>query len=269
MGDIKPPLNEATPLLWLLAVLLAWLGGHLLLGFTRGVQRRSGRAAPPLHLLSAALALGSALFAAMVLSMAGEPVAYALGYRADALLVAWALAVVASALPAALMGWRPSPLAVSLGAAGFGVGAAVAQAGIVWAAGLLPGLVWRPGTLLLAAVLQALLCAAALWLAFLGPGRSGRRRRLWRGAAAAVLGCALLIGPEIVLSAGDMATQIASAYTERVGMQVVKLLSAVAVPLVLVSFAGLLHLGGDAASGDGALSGRRRRRRRRWWAQRP
>ena len=269
MDDINPPLNEATPLLWLLALLAAWLGGHLLLGYTRGAQRRDGAAATTMHLLVAALALGSALFATMGLSMSAEPVAYAVGYRADALTAAWVLAVVASALPAALMAWRPSPSTVALGAAMFGAGAAASQALTVWAAGLLPGLVWRPGTLLLAAALQALLCAAALWLAFLGPGRSGRTRRLWRAAAAAALGCALLIGPEIVLSAGDMATQIASAHTQRIGQQAIKLLSAVAAPLLLVSFAGLLHLGGDAAADTGSLSGRRRRRRRRWWAQRP
>jgi NO-binding membrane sensor protein with MHYT domain len=269
MDDINPPLNQATPLLWLLALLAAWLGGHLLLGYTRAAQRRDGAAATSMHLAAAALALGSALFATMGLSMSGEPVAYVVGYRADALAAAWLLAVVASALPAALMAWRPSPSILALGAAGFGAGAASSQALTVWAAGLLPGLDWRPGTLLLAAVLQALLCAAALWLAFLGPGRIGRSRRLWRAAAAAVLGCALLIGPEIVLSAGDMATQIASAHTERVGQRALKLLSAVAVPLLLLALAAVLHLGDDAAAGAGSLSGRRRRRRRRWWAQRP
>ncbi len=269
MDDINPPLNQAMPLLGLLAWLAAWLGGHLLLGYTRGAQRREGAVATTVHLALAALALGSALFATMGLSMSGEPIAYAVGYRADALSAAWALAVVASALPAALMRWRASPSVLALGAAGFGAGAASSQALTVWAAGLLPGLDWRLGTLLLAAVLQALLCAAALWLAFLGPGRSGRRRRLWRAGAAAVLGCALLIGPEIVLSAGDMATQIASAHTERVGMDVVKLLSAVAVPMLLLALAALLHLGDDGAAGAESLSGRRRRRRRRWWAQRP
>jgi NO-binding membrane sensor protein with MHYT domain len=268
MDDTNPPLNQATPLLWLLALLLAWLGGHLALGFTRGAQRQDASAAITLHLLAAAVGLGSATFATMALAMAGQPVAYAVGYRGDALLAAWALAVLVSALPAALMYARPSSVSVVLGATLFGSGAAAAQAGMLWAAGLLPGLVWRRDALLLAGVLQALPCAAALWLAFLGPGRSGRNRRLWRAAAAALFGLALAVGAELVLSAGDMATQIASAHSEKVGMRELKLLAAVAVPLLLLSFAALLHLTGDAAAGTGARPGRRRRRRR-WWAMRP
>jgi NO-binding membrane sensor protein with MHYT domain len=269
MDEVNPPLNEATPLLWLLALLLAWLGAHLQLGFTRGAGRQDGAFATSLHLAAAALALGSALFATMALIMSGQPVAYAVGYRGDALAAAWVLAVLASLLPAALLCRRPTRVSAGFSAVLFGAGAATAQAGLLWAAGLIPGLVWRLETLVLAAVLQALPAAAAYWLAFLGPGLSGRHRRRWRAVAAAVLGLALIVGPELVLSAGDMATQIASAHAEHVSLRALKLLAAVAVPVLLVLFAGRLHLGGAAAAGAEALPGRRRRRRRPWWTMRP
>jgi hypothetical protein len=269
MDDTNPPLNEAAPLLWLVLPLLTWLAGHLMLAFTRDMRRHSGAVATMLHGAAAALALGSGAFAAMALAMSGQPVAYTVGYRADALAAAWALSVVVSGLLVALMAWRPSSASAVLGAGLFASGATAAQVGIVWAAGLLPGLAWRVEMLLVAAVLQAVLGAGALWLAFLGPGRSGRHRRRWRAAAAALFALALIVGPEVVLSAGDMATQIASANVGQVSLRAVKLLGAVVAPALLVLLAGLLFVGGaDAVAATGARPGQRRRRRR-WWAARP
>lgn len=270
MDDHNPPIHEATPMLWLLVLLLAWLAGHLTLAYTRDAQRSRGPAATALDGAAAALALGSALFAAMAMAVASQAVAYPVGFRADALAASWAVAVVASAVPVALMNWRPSVAPALLGALAFGSGATVAQAGVLWATGLLPGLVWHPATLVGAAVLQALLTAGALWLAFLGPGRSGRHRRRWRAAAAVVLAVSLLLGPELVLMAGDMATQVASSHTGRVSRWEIKLLAAVAVPSFLVLLAAALYLRGDhVAAAAGSPPGRRRRRRRRWWAFRP
>jgi hypothetical protein len=270
MDDTNPPLNEAAPLLWLVLPLLAWLAGHLVLAFTRDMRRHSGAVTTMLHGAAAALALGSGAFAAMALAMSGQPVAYTVGYRADALAAAWATAVVAAGLLVGLMAWRSSPASAVFGAGLFAGGATAAQVGIVWAAGLLPGLAWRVETLLVAVALQAVLSACALWLAFIGPGRSGRHRRRWRAAAAAVFALALIVGPEVVLSAGDMATQIASANAGQVSLRAVKLLGAVVVPALLVLLAGLLHLGGaDAVAATEARPGRRRRRRRRWWALKP
>jgi NO-binding membrane sensor protein with MHYT domain len=268
MDDTNPPLNEAAPLLWLVLPLLAGLAGHLVLAFTRDMRRHGGAVATVLLGAAAALALGSGAFAAMALAMSGQPVAYTVGYRADALLAAWAMAVAAAGLLVALMAWRPSPAAVVLGAGLYAAGATAAQVGTVWAAGLLPGLAWRVETLFMAAALQAVLSACALWLAFLGPGRSGRHRRRWRAAAAALFALALIVGPEVVLLAGDMATQIASANAGQVGLRSVKLLGAVVVPALLVLLAGLLHLGGADAAPE-TRPGHRRRRRRRWWALRP
>jgi hypothetical protein len=269
MDDVNPPLNEATPLIWLVLIMVAWLAGHLLVACTRDARRQGSAAARLLHAAAAVVALATGVFATMAMTMSGQPVAYSFGYRADALVAAWALAALAALLPVLAMGWKPSPGSALVGASWFGIGATAAQAVILWAAGLLPGLVWRHETLALAAVLQALLLGAALWLAFLGPGRSGRYRRSWRAAAAAVVGLALIIGAEVVLLAGDMATQIASAHADTVSLRTVKLLAAVLVPLLLLLLAGLLHLSADTASAAVSLPGRRRRRRRRWWAMRP
>ena len=270
MDDVNPPLHESSPLLWLLAIALGLLAGHLALGFTRQAQRQAGPGAAARPLAAAALALGSGVFATMALIMSSQPLAYTVGYRAGWLAGAWALAVVLALVPAALMVWRPVPGSVVWGAATFGLGSTAAQAGMLWAAGLQPGLVWRRDALVLAAAVSALGVAAALWLALIGPGRAGRNRRRWRVLSAALFGLALVAGAELVLVAGDMATQIGSAQAQAFSSRALQLVAAVLVPGLLLALAGLLHLGAPPDEAVAAATAhRRRRRRRRWWAMRP
>jgi len=276
MDDTNPPLHEPSQLLLPLAWALALLAGHVVLGFTREARRQSGRPALARDLAAAALALGSGTFATMALIMSSQPLAYTVGYRAEVLAGAWAAAVAIALVPVGLLAWRPTPGSALLGGAAFGVGATAVQAAMLWAAGLLPGLVWRRDTLLAAALLSALAAGAAGWLSLVGPGRAGRYRRRWRGLAAAVLALALTLGPEMVLSAGDMATQITSAHVGGLSSRTLKLLAAVLVPALLVLLAGALHLGRLGRADDDAVPAlrpvrrqRQRQRRRPWWAMRP
>jgi hypothetical protein len=268
MDDTAPTLNAVSPLLWGIVLASAWLAGHLGLAFTRAATRRGARARTLLLAAAAVLSLGGMILASMVMAVAGEPVAYPIGYRASALAAAWALALLAAAGLLLPVGWKASPASTAVSAALFAACATASQATLLRAAGLLPGLAWRFETLGVAVVLQAALAAAALWLAFVGPGREGRHRRRWRAAAAAVLALALLAGPSVVLAAADLASQIGSAYSDHVGAQEATLLAAVVVPGLLLALAGVLHLGvGDVP--PAGQPDRRRRRRRRWWAMRP
>jgi hypothetical protein len=158
-----------------------------------------------------------------------------------------------------------------LGGAIFGVGVTVAEAGLLWAAGPLPGLDWRIGSLVLAACAASAGAAAALWLALVGPGRAGRQRRIWRGLAAVVGALGLMTGIELVQSAGDMATQIGSAHSGDLSTAALTLIAVLLAPALLTTLAGMLHLGrqpgGDeepALAPSNVRSGRRRRRRSLW-----
>ena len=72
MDDVNPPLHEPSELLWLLAMALGLLAGHLALGFTRQAQRHAGPGGAARPLAAAALALGSGVFATMALIMSTQ-----------------------------------------------------------------------------------------------------------------------------------------------------------------------------------------------------
>ncbi len=275
MDDLNPPLHEPSPLLWLMAMALALLAGHVALGFTREAHRQTGGFGKARDLALAALALGTGVFSAMALDMASQPLAYEVGYRQAVLAGAWGAAVGIGLIPALLLAWRPSVGPALLGGAVVGVGATAVQASMLWAAGLLPGLEWHPTTLALWTALSAAAAAGALWLSLVGPGRGGRHRRRWRWLAAVLLALAMLLGAEGVLSAADMATQIGSAHTGELASRWLKLLAAVPAPALLLTLAAWLQLrrldiGTDETQPAPTRSARRRRRRpRHWWSMRP
>lgn len=272
MDESSPQQPEPFLLLWLLGAALAVLACHLALGFARHARRQPGRAGLAGSVASGAVAWGTGIMAAMALSVSAQPLAFVVGYSAAVLAAAWAGAVALAAVPPLLLARWPGVGSALAGGAVFGVGVTAAEAGLLWAAGPLPGLEWRIDSLVLAACAASAGAAAALWLALVGPGRAGRQRRIWRGLAAVVGALGLMTGIELVQSAGDLATQIGSAHSGDLSTAALTLTAVLLAPAVLTVLAGMLHLGrqpgGDEDSAMGApsrvRSGRRRRRRSLW-----
>jgi NO-binding membrane sensor protein with MHYT domain len=272
MDESSPNHPEPFLLLWLLGAALAVLACHLALGYARRARRQYGRAARAGSVAAGALAWGTGIMAAMALSVASQPLAFVVGYSAALLAATWAGAVAIAAVPPLLLAWRLQRSTALIGGAVFGVGVTAAEAGLLWAAGPLPGLVWRIDSLVLAACVASAGAAAALWMALVGPGRAGRQRHIWRGLAAVVGALGLMTGIELVQSAGDLATQIGSAHSGELSTATFTLIVALLAPVALVLLAGVLHLGRqpggdeDSTLAPGAVRpGRRRRRKRTLW----
>nr|MCU0970030.1 hypothetical protein [Rubrivivax sp.] len=234
-------LPQTSPLLWMLSVLIAWLVGHLSIGLVRLARRQAQPSARAWLLALAVLAVGTGGYAAMELALRSEAIAFPIGFDPLALAAGWAVALAAAAA-LILPGWRLGPASVLTAAALLGGGLVAAAALLIEAIGPLPGVRWRWGTLGTAAAVSMAGIGAGWWIAWLGPGRAGRQRRLWRAAGAALLGAGLAAGQSLVLAAAELSTQIASAYVEHLGALVLTLVSAAAVPLLLGALTLDLHL---------------------------
>jgi len=267
MDESSPKHPEPFLLLWLLGLTLAMLACHLAIGYARQATRQPGRAGLAGSVAVGALAWGTGIMAAMALSVASQPLPFVLGYSVALLATAWAGAVALAAVPPLLLSWRPKKSFALVGGAVFGVGITAAEAGLLWAAGPLPGLAWRIDSLVLAACVASAGAAAALWMGLIGPGRAGRQRRSWRALAAVIGALGLMMGIELVQSAGDLATQIGSAHSGELTTAALTLTAALLAPAVLALLTGMLHLGkqpgGDGDSALAPVAGNRRRRRRR------
>jgi len=271
MDEYSPKHPEPFLLLWLLGAALAVLACHLAIGYARQARRQTGRAGLAGSVAAGALAWGTGIMAAMVLSVASQPLAFVVGYSVALLAAAWAGTVALAAVPPLLLAWRPRRSSALIGGAVFGVGVTAAEASLLWAAGPLPGLVWRVDSLVLAACMASAGAAAALWMALIGPGRAGRQRRIWRGLATVIGALGLVMGIELVQSAGDLSTQIGSAHSGELTTAALTLIAALLAPAALALLTGMLHLGqqpgedGDSTLAPMAENRRRRRRRRSLW----
>jgi hypothetical protein len=118
MDDSSPQLPEPFLLLWLLGALLAVLACHLALGYARQARRQPARAGLAVSVTAGALAWGTGIMAAMVLSVATTPLAFVVGYGGALLAAIWAGAVVLAAVPPWLLAWRPGPGSALIGGCG-------------------------------------------------------------------------------------------------------------------------------------------------------
>ena len=75
-----PPLAQAAPLLLLLAFIVMLLAAHVASGYTRWTLRDPRPVMRWLFRAAAAVALGSGLWASMVLAISAEAQSYALGF---------------------------------------------------------------------------------------------------------------------------------------------------------------------------------------------
>lgn len=231
-----PPLAQAAPLLTVVAFFVLLLAAHVATAYTRHGLREPR---PPMRWVfrtAAAVALGTGLWAAMVLGLSAEAQAYAIGFSGVGAAGAWAGAVIAAAL--ALAPWvRVQRLAVAV-ASGvlLAVAALATQMLLVRATGLQPGVTWRAEALALAPLLAASGCIAGFWLAFIGPGQRGRLRRRWRWLAAAMLAFAVVIAQDLVLVAAGIAAQTASEHHAELPAMTACLVAGLVAPLLMLLF---------------------------------
>ncbi len=208
--------GNSSLLLWLLAFVVAFLGAYLFVGWVRRAQAVEGALrARSGQLALAAGALGVALPAAMVLTLAAARLPFALGYSWLWVLPLFTLPALACLLPAWALSRTPRWPLLLASAAALAVVALATQAGWVLAAGFRPGLRWQP--LLLAASAGTALVgfAAALFMAHSEAGRDGRRS-LWRLAAAGAMALALVLGQELLAAAAAVVSQIGSIHARAV-----------------------------------------------------
>ena len=232
--------------LFVLAAFVAMLMAALVaLGYgrhARHVRAEGGSARLALWMLAAASgALGSGVWAAMVLAVSGQSLGYAVGYRPVAAVALWIGAVVLAALALAPAAWKPRPSVVFGCGLVFGVGVALLQIGLVVAIDAEPGVVWDGAGLAFAPLVAAAGGTGALWIVFLGAGRRGKRRREWRWAAAGLVALAVVVAQDLVLTTAALAGQ-ADSLARRGGIpaSAAAAVAGLAVPMLLV--AGLADL---------------------------
>jgi NO-binding membrane sensor protein with MHYT domain len=255
-------LPQTSPVLWLLSLLIACVAAHLLMGHVR-LARREGRPAPRgVAPWLAATGFGLGVTAAMTLAIASQALAYPVGFFGVGVAVSTAAALagaVLATLPAAR--WLNAP-GIAAAATVLGVATVASGALMVRATGLLPGLAWSYPLLVAGAALAAAVSGAGLWLGLLGPGQTSRHRVAWRALACAVVGVAIVLAQQFVLAAGDMDTQIGSAYREHIGSTLMTVTAAAAVPALIAVLLFDLYMRELRARIENTGTARRRRRRR-------
>jgi NO-binding membrane sensor protein with MHYT domain len=264
MDDTPAPstLSQAAPLLMLMAFVVLLLAAHVAAGYTRTAAREQRRPLQVVFRVAAAVALGSGLWAGIVLGMASEAQSYPLWFKGLMIGGAWVAAVLAAAL--ALLPWLRRPHAAVAAVSGVLLaGAAIAvQMLSVRAAGLEPAVTWWPEALAMAPLLTASGCIFGLWLALVGGGQRGRQRRRWRWLAAAAMAFAKVVGQELVLVAAGVAAKTESVHAGEVPAMVAVLVAGVGVPLLLLLFEVELAMRRGVVNGIAPQARRKRVRQR-------
>ncbi len=221
-------------MLWALSAVIILLASHVLLGWVRQAQAVVAERRHWFAVAMAAGAFGTALSAAVALSLSGEALAFPVGYQRLSALGLW-LGSVAVLLPAmAMLAFRPGLLA-SLGA-GLVVGAVatVVEVGWVTAAGFRPGVIWNRELLLASSLICATGFATAFALGFPRAERNQHYRYSWRIAAAALMALTFAASLALVIMGAGLPTQVGSIYRHELSGTTVSLLGGGILPLVLV-----------------------------------
>ncbi len=224
---------ESSFLLWSLGVLVTLLGAHVGLAALRLARRTQPLRRQQGLLLVTALAWGTALCFGFLLGVASLALPYTLGFQALAGLGLW-LGSCAGAGGLALLllrrvGRRPHALA----GAALGLLALALQAGWLAAAGLRPGLVWRPEVLAAAGLLMTVGLAVAIHTGLGEKASTSRLRARWRLAATVFASLALLAGQEVLLAGMGLPAQVGSVFRHQLSMSLISLLGGAVVPVVL------------------------------------
>ncbi len=224
---------ESSFLLWALGVVVGLLGAHVGLSAVRLARRTPELRRQQGLMLIGAMAWGSVLSFGFVLGVAGQPLPYTLGFQWAAGIGLWLGGCVLAAGLMALVVRRTSVRAHALAGAVLGALALAVQAGWLAAAGLRPGLAWRPEVLAASAALMAIGLAVALHTGLGERATASRLRARWRLAASVFAALALLGGQEVLLAGMGLPGQVGSIYRHQLSMSLLSLLGGAVLPVVL------------------------------------
>lgn len=227
------PTGDSSPLLWLMAAVVAMLAAYLFIGWIRRGRAAEGWRQMLGPMLGAGLSLGVGLTASVLLSIAAEALPFPLGYRwiwAGGLLGASLL--VGLPLAWALLKSQRLPVLIVCGLLLSAMAMAM-QAGWILSAGLRPGLRWQPPMMGVAAAVMAIGFSAALWLAYSDASGDGARKTLWRVGAAVLMALSLVTGQELVLNSAGLLAQVGSIYQREASSTWLTLFAGAVVPVVL------------------------------------
>jgi NO-binding membrane sensor protein with MHYT domain len=244
--------GEASLLLWTLAALVTALSGHLGLGWVGQAQRRAVQGLPWPALLRAAAALGTGLCSAEVLALSAEALKFPIGFRMVLVPALWLGAIVGSLPMVVWLARSQNALALLGGGLLLASLMGAMQLGWINAAGFRPGPRWQPGYAGAAALLEAVGCTVAVWMAFAQTVQTSPRRRIWQAGAAVALALTLVAGQLLLGMAAGLLAQTGSVYLREVPATVLSLVCGVLVPL-----------GGAVMTLELALRERKTRRKRR------
>jgi diguanylate cyclase (GGDEF)-like protein len=204
-------------MLWtVLSLPLAGVAAHLSFAWLAPAPARD-RSAWLIALAGGGLSLGTGIWSVHGIMAQAYPVGFAVGSDPWVEFTVWLLAVCASMAALACIDHNRARLPRWLGAVcGLGSGVVALQVLATLSSGWLPGITWHVGPLLLA----WLSCLAGCLLAFgLFDALRGKDRRViaWgRAGAGLILAFAMVLSQHLVTAAADLASQGASAHSERV-----------------------------------------------------
>ncbi len=266
MNDEATSSFGSTLLFWGLAWAVAALALHVVLGWSRRGARSAGWRSRALALGLAGTTLGSAVCATAVLSLTGESLAFALGWKASTALQLWLLAMAAGVPVAMALTWARRWWMQPFTAALLAVLASGVLMGWIQAAGLRPGVHWRLEFVVAACALMTPGFMGALWMAFGGTAYDAERRTAWMLGASGVFGLTLVGGSQVVMASAGLLGQASSSYLGEVPSSVLSLVCGALMPLLLAGMVIDLALRrrqrGSASQGSVATHHRRRRRHR-------
>lgn len=247
MPPVEPAAHGAEGVLWLfgvVALIVLVIAAQVAFGYGREA-RLARRIAPDprrfgLALAAGAAALGSGLWAAMVLAMASEPWGLATGYHPLGLGLVWLGALALGGVVIAPVARDPSRLAVVGGGALAGIGVPLLQVALVAATDPDPGIDWGIPEAVLAAIVAALGTSVAIRIVFRGEGRHGRHRHLLRWAAAVLVGIAVTVAQNLMLAGAALPEPVLALASEQPSQLIAAAIAAVGVPAALA--AGLIRL---------------------------
>ena len=200
---------QSSLLLWALAALVAFMSASVCHGWLRQARMKHGLSQNFAAVTIASLVMGLGISAAVVLALSAEALPFPMGYRmlyAPLLL----LGAVLGCWPAmALLGNVRAWYAAVIAGLIVGSVALAVQWGWVEAAGFRPGVTFRTNTLVMAGLFMVVTAAIALGWAMVEAIKPGQRKLLARNGSALVMGLALLVGQQILLSGTNLPAQVA------------------------------------------------------------
>jgi diguanylate cyclase len=225
--------------LWAASTVMAMFAAYVALDLARGVSSRHRSTALRTG-VSAALALGAGTWASFFIAMAGEPLAFSVGYHPAVVLASLLVALLSSAV-GVHMSARPDLGArrIAIAALVLGAGACAVPALGLAALQLSPGPHWNWPWLVTGALAATACAAVALCIVAAQRRRAAQLGLAWQLCVALGLGGAIAIGTATVLHAARLPLLTLSLAAGRTSTGTLAALAALGVPALL----GLLLMG--------------------------